>query len=327
MPVTRRQFLALATATCATGARPSIAQQHAYPSKAVRVVVPYPPGGTTDLIARRVCLSLGTLWDQPLVVENKGGAGTMIGAEAVARSLPDGYTLLATAEATFVVNPYVYSKLPYSAKDFIPVSGLGVSTHVLVTHPSMPIQNIRSLISLAKANPAGLNYGTFGLGSSSHLNMEMLQSAVGIKLTPVHYKGAAPMLNDLLAGHISLAFSGISLVAEHLKTGRLRALGIGSRERLARFPEMPTIAESGIPDFQAISWFGLFAPSGTPREIVGKINTDVQQVIRNSEFQQQFLEPAYLQPIIGSPEQFAEYVRADDAKWRRIIKDAKVSIE
>ena len=327
MYTTRRQSLTRALAFSAAAVLSCVAWSQSYPSQAVRVIVPYPPGGTTDLIARTVSQALATMWGQPVVIENKPGAGTIIGAESVARSQPDGYTILATAEATFVVNPYVYRRLPYSTKDFIPVSGLGVSTHALVTHPSVPISNLRQLVSLARTTPGSLNYGTFGIGSSSHLNMELLQSAAGIRLMPVHYKGAAPMLTELIAGHIPLAFTGITLAAEPLRAGRLRALGIGGDMRLAEFPEMPTLAESGLPGFQAISWFGLFVPSNTPREVVVKINADVQRVLSNAEFLKKYFDPAYLRPLLGSPEQFAEYVKADDAKWSKIIKEAGVTLE
>lgn len=322
-----RQSLIRTLAFFATTTLSCVAWPQSYPSQAVRVIVPYPPGGTTDFIVRTVSQALATMWGHPLVIENKPGAGTIIGAESVARSQPDGYTILGTAEATFVVNPYVYRKLPYSSKDFISVSGLGVSTHALVTHPSVPIRNFRQLVSLVRTTPGSLNYGTFGIGSSSHLNMELLQSAAGIKVTPVHYKGAAPMLIDLIACYIPLAFTGITLAAEPLRPGRLRALGIGGDTRLAEFPEIPTLAESGLPGFQAISWFGLFAPSKTPREVVAKINADVQRVLGNAEFRKKSLDPAYLRPLFGSPEQFAEYVKADGAKWSRIIMEAKVSLE
>ena len=327
MHLARRRFLALASAAVATGTMPRDVWSQSYPASPVRVIVPYPPGGTTDLIARNVSFALGNLWGQTIVVENKAGAGTLIGTETVARAPPDGYTLLATAEATFVVNPYVYAKLPYRAEDFIPISGLGISTHVLVTNAATPIKNFEDFVTLAKAKPGGLDYGTFGIGSSSHLNMELLQSAAGIKLTPVHYKGASPMLNDLIAGHIPLAFTGITLAAEPLKAGRIRGLGIGALQRLSQFPDLPTIAESGLPGFQAISWFGLFAPSKTAPDIVNKINAGTQRVLGNADFQQKFLEPSYLHPMSGSPERFAEYVRLESAKWGRIIKDAKISVD
>ena len=217
MQLTRRQLFAHTIATLAVIVMPSIAWPQSYPSKTIRVVVPYPAGGTTDVIARGVTQALTAIWGQTVVVENRAGAGTLLGAEAVAKAAPDGYTLLATAEATFVVNPYLYAKLPYRGNDFIPISGLAVSTHALVAHSSLPVKRLSDLITLARAKPGELNYGTFGVGSSAHLNMEMLQNATGIKLTPVHYKGAAPMVTDLIAGQVPLAFAGMTLAAEPLK--------------------------------------------------------------------------------------------------------------
>ena len=327
MSLARRDFLANCGGALGAVVLPGTAWSQSYPTQTVRVVVPYPAGGTTDVIARGVTQRLALAWAQPVVIENKAGAGTRIGAEFVARAAPDGHTLLITAEATFVVNPHVYSKSSYETSEFVPISGLGISTHVLVAHPSVPAKTAADLVMLAKSKPGELNFGTFGLGSSSHLNMEMFQSAAGVKLKPVHYRGAAPMLNDLIGGHIPVAFTGITLAAEHLKTGQLRALGVGSSRRLAQFPDVPAIAESGLPDFQAISWFGVFAPSKTPAEIVAKIGADVQRVLTDPEFKDKFMDLNYLQPLIGSPDAFARYVDADAVKWGKVIRDAKITIE
>ena len=327
MTLARRDFLANCGGALGAAVLPGTAWSQSYPTQTVRVVVPYPAGGTTDVIARGVTQRLALAWAQPIVIENKAGAGTRIGAEFVAKAAPDGHTLLITAEATFVVNPHVYSKSSYETSEFVPISGLGISTHVLVAHPSVPAKTAADLVMLAKTKPGELNFGTFGLGSSSHLNMEMFQRAAGVKLKPVHYRGAAPMLNDLIGGHIPVAFTGITLAAEHLKTGQLRALGVGSSRRLAQFPDVPAIAESGLPDFQAISWFGVFAPSKTPAEIVAKIGADVQRVLTGSEFKDKFMDPNYLQPLIGSPDAFARYVEADAVKWGKVIRDAKITIE
>jgi tripartite-type tricarboxylate transporter receptor subunit TctC len=327
MVLARRDFLASAGGVLGAAVLSEIARSQSYPTQTVRIVVPYPPGGTTDVIARGVTQRLASAWSRPLVIDNRPGAGTRIGAEFVARSLPDGHTLLVTAEATFVVNPHVYSKSTYEIADFVPISGLGVSTHMLVAHPSVPATTAADFVALAKSKPGELNFGTFGVGSSSHLNMEMFQSAAGVKLSPVHYRGAAPMLNDLIGGHIPVAFTGTTLAAEHIRTGQLRALGVGSTRRLAQFPDVPAIAESGLSDFQAISWFGLFAPAKTPAEIVAKISADVQYVLTSQEFKEKFLDPNYLQPLIGSPDAFGRYVAADAAKWGKVIKDAKITIE
>ena len=328
MLIPRRQLILFAGAAIGAAAVPrSTWSQPSFPIRPVRVVVPYPAGGTTDVITRAVSHALSGMWGQQVIVENKGGAGTQIGAELVAKSAADGYTLLATAEATFVVNPYLYSKLSYDPNDFMPVSGLGVSRHVLVAHPSVPIRDVSELIALAKARPGDLNYGTFGAGSSSHLNMAMFESMAGVKLTPVHYRGAAPMLNDLIGGHIPMAFIGATLAAQPIKAGQIRALGIGSSKRLAELPDVPTIAEGGLPGFQAVSWFGVFAPSGTPLDLVTRINADIQKVLISPEFREKSLDPIYLERIGGSPEQFADYIKADAARWSKVIKEAKLSAD
>jgi tripartite-type tricarboxylate transporter receptor subunit TctC len=325
MTLARRDFLTITGA--ALTVLPGIAWGQSYPTQTVRVVVPYPAGGTTDVVARGVTQRLAPLWAQPVVIENKPGAGTRIGAEFVAKASPDGHTLLITAEATFAVNPHVYSNSTFSLADFVPISGLGISTHVLVAHPSAPVKTVADLVALAKAKPGELNYGTFGIGSSSHLNMEMFQSAAGVKLKPVHYRGAAPMLSDLIGGHVPLAFTGVTLAAEPAKAGQLRMLGVGSSKRLVQFPHVQAIAESGLPNFQAISWFGLFAPSKTPRDVVAKISADAQRVLTNPEFKEKFLDPNYLQPIIGSPDEFTRYVEADAMKWGKLIREAKITVE
>jgi tripartite-type tricarboxylate transporter receptor subunit TctC len=307
---------------------PATMQAQTYPAKPVHLIVPYAAGGATDVIARAIGQRLSETWGQQVIIENKAGAGTQIGAEAVAKSAADGYTLLATAEATFVVNPYVYSKLPYDpVKDFVPVSGLGVLNQVLVVHPSLPVQSVGELIARAKAKPGELNYGTLGIGSSSHLNMEMFQSQAGVKLTSVHYRGGAPAMTDLIGGHIPMLFISVTLTAQPWKAGQIRALGVGSSQRLPQFPELPTVAESGLPGFSAVTWFGLFAPSGTPPEIVTKINTDVQRLLADPGFKEKFLDPNFFEPITGSPEQFAAYVQAEAAKWSKVIKEANLKID
>jgi tripartite-type tricarboxylate transporter receptor subunit TctC len=298
-----------------------------YPTRPVRVIVTTPAGGATDIIARAVTQRLADIWGQQIIVENKPGANTQIGAEAAAKSTPDGYTLLATSETTLSVNPFLYRNLAYDTKDFTPVSGMGLINQVLIVHPSVAAQNVADLIRLAKARPRELNYGTLGIGSSSHLNTLMFESMAGVQLAPVHYKGGAPALTDLIGGHIPLLFISVTLMHQPWKAGQVRALGVGTSARLAQFPELPTIAESGLPGYQAVSWFGLFAQSAVPRHIVVKINADVQRVLLDPEFKQRFLDPNYYEPIPGSPEQFADYVNAAAAKWRRVITEAKLSIE
>jgi tripartite-type tricarboxylate transporter receptor subunit TctC len=304
---------------------PASAQAQVYPSKAITIVVPYPAGGAADVIARAVAQRLTESWGRPVVVENKPGANGQIGTAYVARSAPDGYMLLATADTDFVANPYLYRTLPYDpVRDFAPVSGLGVINQALVVHPSAPIRTVGDLIALAKNKPGDLNYGSFGVGSASRLSMELLQAMTGVKLSAVQYKGAGPALTDVIAGHIPMMFISLGLMAQPWKVGQLRPLGIGSSERLVEFPELPTIAET-LPGFRATFWFGLFAPSGTPKNTVQKINAAVQVVLADPSFRDQFLSSNFYKPMIGSPEQLAISIRSDADKWRKIIKDAKLT--
>jgi tripartite-type tricarboxylate transporter receptor subunit TctC len=283
-------------------------------------------GGAADVIARAVAQRLTEEWGQPVVVENKGGANNQVGTAAVARSAPDGYTLLLTPEHTFTVNPYLYRKLSYDpAKDFIPVTGLVSISQALVVHPSLAMQNVPDLIAAARDKPGGINYGSLGVGSGPHLSMELLQSMSGTKLNAVQYKGAAPALTDVIAGHVPMMFVSTGLIVQPWKAGQLRPLGVGSRERLAQFPELPTVAET-LPGFTALVWFGLFAPSGTPRDIVVKINNAVQRMLADRDFHDRFLAPNLYEPMSGSPEQFAEQIRLDAERWQKVIRDAKLAI-
>jgi tripartite-type tricarboxylate transporter receptor subunit TctC len=299
-----------------------------YPSKPVHIVVPLAAGGAADTIARAVAQRLAETWNQQVLIENKSGANTQIGAQQVAKSAPDGYTLLASAETTFVVNPSLYSKLSYDpAKDFAPISGLGMINQALIVHPSVPATTVKALIDLAKAKPGELTYGTFGIGSSGHLNMEMFQDMAGVTLRSVHYRGGAPALTAVMGGHTDTLFISLGQMAQPWQAGQVRALAVGSRKRVAEFPQLPTVAESGLPDFEAASWFGLVAPSGTPPEIVRKINADVQRILSDPTFKEKFLVPNRYEPIIGSPEQFDAFMKADAEKWTKVIKDANVKVD
>jgi tripartite-type tricarboxylate transporter receptor subunit TctC len=302
------------------------AQAQTYPSKPVRIVVPLPAGGAVDTITRAVGQRLSDIWGQQIVIENRSGANTQIGAEAVARSAPDGYTLLATAETTFVVNPYLYPKLSYGVADFVPVIGIGRADQALNVHASVAADSVADMIAMAKARPGAINYGSIGIGSSSHLNTVLFEMMAGVKLTPVHYRGGAPAISDLVGGHIPMLFISFPSVREHVKAGRIKMLGVGASKRLASLPDVPTIAET-VPGYEAFSWFGLFAPAATPKDIVAKINADVQRVYATAEFRQNFLAVHAYDPIISSPEEFADYVTKDAVRWGKVIKDADVKVE
>ena len=299
-----------------------------YPAKPIRVVVPFAPGGITDILARALGQRLAEAWGQQVVVENRPGANSQVGAEVVARAAPDGYTLMVSADTTFVMNPHLFGKVTYDAlADFVPVSGLGISPQALVVHPGVPAVNVSGLVGLARTKPGELNYGTFGIGSSGHLNIELLQTMTGTKFTAVHYKGAAPALTDVIGGHIQMMIVSIGLVTQPWQAGQLKVLGFGSTARIAQFPDVPTIAESGLAGYEAASWYGLVAPAGTPREIVDKLSAETQRVFGEAAFREKFLAPNMIFSIAGSPEQFAARVRTDYLKWGKVIRDANVKVE
>ncbi len=307
-------------------AGPAAAQP--YPGKPVQIVVPYAAGGITDILGRALARELGEAWGQQVVVVNKPGANGQLGAEAVAKSAPDGHTLLVTSDATFVTNPHLFGKPGYDVfDDFVPISALGISPQALVVHPSVPARSLRELIDLAKQKPGALNYGTFGSGSSGHLNIELLQAMTGTKFTPVHYRGAAPAITDVLGGHIQMVIVSIGLIAQPWQDGKLRVLGFGSAQRLPQFPDVPTLAESGLPGFEAGSWYGLAAPNGTPRDIVDKIAADTQKIFQNPAFRDKILAPSFIYSIASPPAQFAERIRVDLIKWGKVIRDANVKVE
>jgi tripartite-type tricarboxylate transporter receptor subunit TctC len=304
------------------------AHAESYPNKAVTLVVTAAPGGVVDILARTLGQRLGKIWGQQVVVENKPGASNQIGAMFVANSAPDGYTLLVSPEATFVINPWLYKNLPYDpVKDFVPITGLISISQALITNPSVPAQNMKELIAFAKKRPGELNYGTFGIGSTGHLNMEMLQIATGVKLVAVHYKGATPALTDVIAGHIQMMFISTSSAIQPWEAGRVKLLAVGSTKRFARIPDIPTVVEAGLPGFEAVSWFGLFAPRDTPRDVVAQVNADVRRVFEDAEFREKFLAANMFAPMISSPEQFSDFIKSDTQKWRNVINAAKVKSE
>jgi tripartite-type tricarboxylate transporter receptor subunit TctC len=305
------------------------ASAQSYPLKPIRIVVPFAAGGITDVLARALAQRLAEDWGQQVVVENKPGGGTgQVGTEYVAKSAPDGYTLLVTADATFVTAPHVYGKLPYDPiNDFAPVTGLGISPQALVVHPSLPVRTLGELVEFAKKRPGELNYGTFGIGSSGHLNIILMEGMTGTKFTPVHYRGAAPAITDLVGGHIQMMIVSIGLVAQPWQAGALKVLGFGSTARIAQYPEVPTLAESGLPGYEAGSWYGLTAPKGTPPEIVAKLNAQVQRIFDDPAFRDKFLAPNFIFSIVSSPQAFAERIRLESAKWEKVIRAANVRVE
>jgi len=308
------------------GAAPSLAET--YPTKTVRIVVPTSPGGITDTLARALAQRLSEALGQQFIVENKPAGAGQLGMEFVAKAAPDGYTLVVAADASFVVNQHLYSRLPYNPiRDFAPVSGLGISPQALVLHPSVPANTFGELIAYAKTKPGALNYGTFGIGTSGHLNIVHIESETGARFTPVHYRGAAPAITDLLGGHIQMMIVAIGLLRQNIETGKLKALGIGSLQRLPQYPNLPTIAEQGLPGFQAGSWYGLAAPKGTPRDIVETLSAQTQRIFGDPEFRDRYLARAVTFSIASPPDEFAARIAADSAKWGKVIKDAGIKVE
>jgi tripartite-type tricarboxylate transporter receptor subunit TctC len=302
--------------------------QTSYPTKPITIVVPASPGGVTDALGRMLAQRFTEAWGQQVIVENKPGANNQIAAEYVTKSAPDGYTLFIGPETTFVVNPSLYPKLPYDpVKGFTPISGLVTINHALIVNPDLPVKNVKELLALAKQKPGEINYGTFGVGSSGHLNMELFQSLSGAKFQAVHYKGATPALTDVVAGHIQMMFISVGSAVPQWKADKVKFLAVGAAKRMALLPEIPTVAESGLPGYEAVSWFGLFGPPGMPADVVAKINAEVRKVFADPELKKSFLEKQYFESIAGTPEQLANYIKSDEPKWRKVIHDAKVQAE
>jgi len=287
-------------------------------------------GGVTDVVARALGERLSQRWGQQVVIENKGGAAHVVGAQSVAKTAPDGYSLLVAEAGTFTINPTLYGKgkLPYDEeKDFIPITGIVRINQALLGHPSLSANNVRELIELASKKPGELTYGTAGIGSAPHMNMVLFESMAGVKLVPVHYRGAAPALTDVIAGHVNLMSVSVSLALPPFRTGQIKIFGIGSGKRLPLAPDIPTVAENGLPGYEATTWFGLFATAGTPRDIVIKINTEVAKILADPQFREKFLAPQMFEPMASSPEEFADYIKAQTRKWAKVIHDQKLSIE
>ncbi|HLH91516.1 MAG TPA: tripartite tricarboxylate transporter substrate binding protein [Xanthobacteraceae bacterium] len=305
-----------------------VASAQTYPDRQITIVVPAAPGGVTDLLGRALAKRFILAWGHDAIVENKPGANNQIAAELVTKAAPDGYTLLIGPEATFVVNPFLYAKLPYEPiKGFSPISGLVSIHHALIVNPALPVKNVADLLALGKQKPGALNYGTFGVGSTGHLNMEVFERDAGIRLVPVHYKGATPALTDVMAGHIQLMFISVGSAVPQAKAGKVRMIAIGAPERLAGLPDVPTVAESGVPGFEAVSWFGLYGPAGMPPAVVEKINGEVRKLFADTEFEKTFMAPQFFESIAGSPAELSAHLESDSAKWEKVIRDANIKMQ
>ena len=322
----RALFFALMLASCCITS--AAAQEGSYPAKPIVIVVPASPGGVTDALGRMLAQRFGDAWGQQAVVENRPGANNQIAAEYVTKAAPDGYTLFLGPETTFVVNPSLYPKLPYDpVNGFSPISGLVSINHALIVNPSLPVHSVAELIALAREKPGTINYGTFGVGSSGHLNMELLQSVAGVKLQAVHYKGATPALTDVVAGHIQMMFISVGSAVPQWKAGKVNLVAVGAARRMTLLPEVPTVAESGLPGYEAVSWFGLFGPPGMPADVTAKINGELGRNFADPEVKKNFLDRQYFESIVGTPQELESRIMSDEPKWRKVIESAKVKPE
>jgi tripartite-type tricarboxylate transporter receptor subunit TctC len=302
--------------------------QAPYPNHPVRIVVPFPAGGTTDILARAVAQKLTETLGQSFVVENRAGAGGNIGADLVAKSPPDGYTMLMGTVGTHAINPSLYEKMPYDhVKDFVPVVLVAGVPNVLVVNPSVPAKSVQELIAYAKANPGKLNFASSGSGTSIHLSGELFKTMTGVQIQHVPYKGSAPALADLMGGQVQLMFDNLPSALPLIKAGKLRALGVTSLQRASALPDVPTVAESGLPGFEASSWFGLLAPAGTPKDVVAKINGDVAKWLATPEAKEKLAAQGAIVASGLTPEAFSRHIASETTKWQKVVKESGAKVE
>ncbi len=317
-------LLAAALAAASIGAAlaqpSSTGSGQAYPNKPVRVIVGFPAGGGVDITARIFTAKLSEIWGSPILVENRSGAGSTVAADLVAKSPPDGYTLMLVSIASHGIAPSMYSKLPYDTiKDFAPISLIGTTPNVLNVHPSLPARSVSEFIALAKANPGKIQYGSSGIGTSPHLSMELFKMMAGIDIFHVPYKGGAPALADLMGGHVSAMLGNLPEQIGAIKAAKVRAIGISSVKRSPLLPAVATIAESGVPGFEVTAWYGVAAPAATPKPVLEKINADMIRALKMQDLQQRLLEQG-IDPAPTTPEQFAAFIRSEIARWAKVAK-------
>jgi tripartite-type tricarboxylate transporter receptor subunit TctC len=307
---------------------PSLAVAQSYPNKPITILVPAAPGGVSDSLARAIAQRFTETWGQQVIVENRGGANHQIGAASVAKAPPDGHMLMLGAETIFVINPSLYgSKLAYDPKDFAPITGLVRANQALLASTSFAPNSVGELITLAKAKPGEINYATSGVGAAGHVNVALLETMAGVKLVPVHYRGAAPALNDVIAGHVQLTSVAVSSALQPWRGGLVKMLGIGSAKRMAQIPDVPTVAESGLPGYEAITWFGLFTTAGTPRPVIDKINAEVHRLFADAAFRERFVVPYLYEVMTSSPDDFAAFLRIETERWAKVVRDANLRID
>ena len=315
----KRVLLVLLCVFCAA------AHAQSYPSKPVRLIIPYPPGGGNDTLGRLFAAKLGERMGQPFVVENRPGAGTMIGTEAAAKSAPDGYTILLSSIATHALSPNLYSRVPYDPiRDFAPITLLGIAPTVLVVNADLPAKNVAELIAAAKKSQ--LAYASGGNGTPPHINAEVFKSVAGVDMLHVAYKGGGPALVDLIAGRVHVMLDTAASAMPHVRSGKLRALALSAPKRAPEYPDLPTFAEAGLPQYDTNAWYSMHAPAGTPAEVVRRLNSELVAILKDPDILARFKQLS-TDPVGNSPEEFAAFVRAELDKYARIIKAAGIKLD
>jgi tripartite-type tricarboxylate transporter receptor subunit TctC len=316
----------LITVAFATATQPPAQAQSNYPNRALRIIAPSAPAGAADTVARVIAQRLADRLGQPVTVDARPGAGTVIGTEAAARAAPDGYTLLIALPA-LAINPSIYAKLPYDARrDFTPITQAVSQPNLLVVHPSLPARSVQELLALAKAHPGELVYASSGVGASSHLTIELFLLMTGTRMLHVPYKGPGPGVIDLMAGRVSLMAPSTIATLPHVRSGRLRALAVTTLKRVTGLPDIPTIAEAGVPGYESVSWYGLAAPAGTPKEIIVRLHKETVAILNTPDVKERFARDG-TEVVAGTPEQFDAYIRAEIVKWARVVKSAGIKPE
>jgi tripartite-type tricarboxylate transporter receptor subunit TctC len=321
----RTPALLMFAAATLIGASPAFAQQ--YPTKPIRIIVAYTPAGTTDILARAVGQKMSEAWGQPVIIENRPGAAGNIGTELAARATPDGYTMVMGTAGTHAVNPALYRKLPFHPiRDFAAVSLVAMVPNIMVVNNALPVKNVKEFIAYAKASPGKLNYGSPGNGSTAHLSMEMFMSMTGAKLVHIPYKGSAPVLSDLMGGQIAVTIDNMPVYLPYVKAGKIRALAVSPAKRSSAAPDLPTIAEAGVPGYDSGAWFGLLVPARTPEAIVTKLSAETARILKLPDVNKRISDLGA--EIVGStPDEFTRLIKTDGAKWARVIREAKVELQ
>ncbi len=303
------------------------AQQTSYPNRPVRVVVPFPPGGLNDVVVRVISQKLGENLGQSIIVENRGGATGTIGTAAVAKAPADGYTLLSSGSTTAAVAPHLYSKLPYDQeKDLVAVGRIGAVSSVVLLHPSVPANTMAELIALMKDKPGTINFGSGGSGGSQHIGAELLKALTGVSMTHVPYKGGGPAMIDLVAGQIAMMIEPMPTALPQIRAGKVKGLAVTTPQRSSAIPNLPTVVEAGVPGYDLTIWLGFFAPAGTPREAIAKVNAELARVLRTPEMRDRLAQQG-VDTIIDTPEEFGTYVREEIARWGKVVRDSGAKLD